>query len=173
MPDKILVTYASRTGSTVGVAEAIGKTLAESGAQVDVLPMQDVHDLAPYKAVVAGSAIQNSQWLPEAVRFLKVNRAALSAKPFATFLVCMTLAMKHADQYRGFVSEFLAPVRQVVKPVSEGFFAGVLDIKKVPSASDRFKFRVSVLFGAWKEGDHRDWNAIRSWAAGLPQLLDV
>jgi hypothetical protein len=85
----------------------------------------------------------------------------------------MTLAMKNADQYRGFVSEFLAPVRQVVKPVSEGFFAGVLDIKKVPSASDRFKFRVSVLFGAWKEGDHRDWNAIRSWASGLPQLLDV
>ena len=34
MSNKILVTYASRTGSTAGVAEAIGKTLAESGAQV-------------------------------------------------------------------------------------------------------------------------------------------
>ena len=171
MPDKILVTYASRTGSTVGVAEAISKTLAESGAQVDVLPMQDVHDLAPYKAVVAGSAIQNKQWLPEAVQFIQSNGAALSAKPFATFLVCMTLAMKNAEQYRPFVSEFLAPVRQVVNPVSEGLFAGVLDIKKVPSASDRLKFRVSVLFGVWKEGDHRDCNAIHTWAAGLPSLL--
>ncbi|NTU64571.1 MAG: flavodoxin, partial [Chloroflexi bacterium] len=36
---KILVTYASCTDSTRGVAEAIGRTLAEGGAQVDVLPM--------------------------------------------------------------------------------------------------------------------------------------
>jgi menaquinone-dependent protoporphyrinogen oxidase len=169
--DKILVTYATCTGSTVGVAEAIGKTLAASGAQVDVLPMQDVHDLSPYRAVVAGSAIQNKQWLPEAMQFLQANRVALSQKPFAAFLVCMTLAMKNAAQYRGFVSDFLAPVRSVVKPVSEGLFPGALDIKKVPSASDRFKFRLSVLFGVWKEGDHRDWEAVRAWAAELSPLL--
>ena len=171
MSDKILVTYATCTGSTVGVAEAIGKTLAESGVQVDVLPMHDVHDLSAYRAVVAGSAIQNKQWLPEAMQFLQANRAALSQKPFAAFLVCMTLAMKNAAQYRGFVSDFLRPVRSVVKPVSEGLFPGVLDIKKVPSASDRFKFRLSVLFGVWKEGDHRDWEAVRAWAAALPAML--
>ncbi|MGA2505061.1 MAG: flavodoxin domain-containing protein [Anaerolineales bacterium] len=171
MSDKILVTYASRTGSTVGVAEAVGRTLAESGAQVDVLPMQDVHDLSPYRAVVAGSAIQNKQWLPEAMQFLQTNQAALSRKPFAAFLVCMTLAMKNADRYREFVSDFLAPVRNLVNPVSEGLFPGVLDIKKVPSAADRFKFRLSVLFGAWTEGDHRDWEAVRTWAEELPSLL--
>ena len=172
MSNRILVTYASRAGSTAGVAEAIGKTLAESGAQVDVLAMQDVTDLAPYQAVVAGSAIQNKQWLPEAMQFLQTNQAALAQKPFAAFLVCMTLAMKNADQYRGFVEDFLKPVRLLVKPVSEGLFAGVLDIKKVPSASDRFKFRLSVLFGVWSEGDHRDWSAIRSWADSLrPRLL--
>jgi flavodoxin len=49
------VTYASRTGSTAEIAQAIGKTLAESNAQVDVRPMQEVQDLAPYSAVVAGS----------------------------------------------------------------------------------------------------------------------
>jgi len=32
MSNKILVTYASRTGSTTGVVEAIGQTLAKSGA---------------------------------------------------------------------------------------------------------------------------------------------
>ena len=45
--DKILITYASWNGSTAGVAEAIGKTLAESGTQVDVLAMKDVKDLSP------------------------------------------------------------------------------------------------------------------------------
>ena len=64
MTNKILVTYATCTGSTVGVAEAIGKTLAEQGLIVDVLPMQAVKDLSAYQAVVAGSAIQDKRWLP-------------------------------------------------------------------------------------------------------------
>jgi menaquinone-dependent protoporphyrinogen IX oxidase len=42
MSDKILVAYASRAGSTAGVAEAIGTALAESGAQVDVRLMKGV-----------------------------------------------------------------------------------------------------------------------------------
>jgi hypothetical protein len=51
--------------------------------------------------------------------------------------------------------------------VSEGLFAGVLDIRKIPSFSDRLKFRLSVVSGVWSEGDHRDWNAIRDWAKSL------
>src|SRR5687768_12109848 len=67
----ILVTYASRGGSTAGVAEAIGRTLAERGLEVDVRPMDAVHDLAPYRAVVAGSAVRRERWLPEALRFMQ------------------------------------------------------------------------------------------------------
>jgi menaquinone-dependent protoporphyrinogen oxidase len=171
MSKRVLVTYATRTGSTVGVAEAIGKTLIDEGWTVDVRPMQEVIDLSEYKAVVAGSAIQNKQWLPEAMQFIRTNQSALVQKPFAAFLVCMTLAMKNADGYRGFVKDFMQPVRSLVKPVSEGLFAGVLDISKVPSAGDRFKFRLSVLFGVWSEGDHRDWNAIQSWTQSLSPLL--
>src|SRR5512136_1356082 len=149
MSNKILIAYASRTGSTGGVAEAIGKTLAESGAQVEVRLMKDVQDLAPYRAVVAGSAIQGRKWLPEAIQFVQTHQAALAHKPFAAFLVCMTLAMPGADKYREHVAGFLQPVRALVKPVSEGLFAGVLDIRQVPSLGDRLKFRVSVVFGVW------------------------
>lgn len=171
MTDKILVTYATRTGTTAGVAEAIGKTLAEDGTQVDVLPMEEVTDLSFYRAVVAGSAIQDRQWLPEAMQFIRANRAALAQKSFAAFLVCMTLAMKNGEQYRSNISDWLNPVRALVKPVSTGLFAGALDIGKVPSFSDRLKFRLSVLFGVWSEGDHRDWDAIRDWAESLCPLL--
>lgn len=171
MTEKILVTYASRTGWTVGVAETVGKTLAENGAQVDVLPMREVKDLSVYQAVVAGSAINGGEWLPEAMQFVRAHQAELKHKPFAAFLVCMTLSMRNADQYRTHVSTWLNPVRALARPVSEALFAGGLDISKIPSFGDRLKFRLSVMFGVWKEGDHRDWNAIRAWAAALKPLL--
>jgi menaquinone-dependent protoporphyrinogen oxidase len=167
MSNKILVAYASRAGATAGVAEAIGKTLSASGAQVDVRPMQDVNDLTPYQAVVAGSAIREGKWLPEAIQFVQTHKTELRRKPFAAFLVCMTLAMPGAEKYRQHVATWLEPVRALVRPVSEGLFAGALDIRKVPTFSQRMKFRLSVLFGVWSEGDHRDWDAIHAWANEL------
>jgi menaquinone-dependent protoporphyrinogen oxidase len=168
---KILVTYATQAGSTAGVAEFIGETLSASGTLVDVRPMAEVDDLSPYAAVIAGSAIQGKQWLPEAMDFLRANRAALQKVPVAVFLVCMTLAMSNGDRYRDEVAKFLDPVRVIVTPVSEGMFAGALDISKVPYFRARLGFRLSVLFGVWSEGDHRDWHAIRAWAYSLPPLL--
>jgi menaquinone-dependent protoporphyrinogen oxidase len=172
MKEKILVTYASRTGSTAGVAEEISNVLAENGAQVDVIPILEVSDLSPYWAVVAGSAIQNRQWLPEALQFIQLNRSALRQKPSAIFTLCMTLAMRNGERYYPQVSEWISPVRNLVKPISEAIFAGVLDIDKIPSFSDRLKFRLSVAFGVWSEGDHRDWNAINKWASELFPILE-
>jgi menaquinone-dependent protoporphyrinogen oxidase len=173
MKGKILVTYASRAGSTAGVANEIGNMLAENGAQVDISPMQNVSNISPYRAVVVGSAIQNRQWLPEAMQFIQTHKAELNQKPMAIFTVCMTLAMPNGESYRPQVSEWIAPVRNLVKPISEGIFAGVLKINKIPSFSDRLKFRLSVVFGVWSEGDHRDWNAINEWASELRSNLEL
>ncbi len=173
MAGKVLVTYASRGGATAGVAEAIGQKLADCGLDVDVRPMQEALDLAPYSAVVAGSAIQGGAWLPEAVQFVQENRAALNEKRCALFLVCMTLAMPSAEKHRQFVSAWMEPVRKLVRPVSEGLFAGAFDLQKVPSFADRLKFRVSILAGVWPTGDQRDWQTIDAWAASLPPLLGV
>jgi menaquinone-dependent protoporphyrinogen oxidase len=171
MSYKILVTYASRTGSTAQVAQAIGKTLAESGAQVEVRPMQEVQDLAPYGAVVAGSAIRKSKWLPEAVQFIQTHRAELGQKRFAEFTVCITLAMSNTEQYRSVVSKWVEPVRALVTPLSEGFFAGMLDFKKLPINLDNLLLRLAVAFGIFPRDDRRDWSAIRAWAESIRPLL--
>lgn len=171
MTGKILVTYASRTGSTTGVAGTIAKTLMDKGLQVVVCPMEDVHDLGPYDAVIAGSAIREGKWLPEAMQFVEAHQADLAKKPFAAFLVCITMTMTNNPKVPEMVSTWMQPIRNLVKPVSEGYFAGILDISKVPTLRQRLLFRISVMFGVWKEGDHRDWNAIRAWAEALPALL--
>jgi menaquinone-dependent protoporphyrinogen IX oxidase len=104
------------------------------------------------------------------MQFLRTHQAVLSQKPFAAFLVCMTLSMKN-EQYRRGVVEWLEPVRAMVKPVSEGFFAGALDLHKVPSFRKRLMFRVSIASGVWSAGDHRDWDAIHAWADELAEKL--
>ena len=47
MNGPVLVTYATRSGSTAGIAEAIAKTLADKGLPVDVCPMHEVKDISP------------------------------------------------------------------------------------------------------------------------------
>jgi menaquinone-dependent protoporphyrinogen oxidase len=171
MSNRILVTYASRTGSTSEVAEAIARTLADDGAHVDVVPMNNVKDLSSYQAVVAGSAIRGSKWLPEAMQFIQTHQSTLAQKKVALFTVCITMAMKNAENYRAGVMSWIAPVRALVKPLSEGLFAGRLDFSKLPLNKDTLMLRLTVALGIFPRGDHRDWNSIRSWAESLKPIL--
>jgi menaquinone-dependent protoporphyrinogen oxidase len=176
MTQRVLVTYATRTGSTVGVAEAIGRAIAERHGVVEVCPMQAVTDLSAYDVIVAGSAIQGKAWLPEAMQWVSSHQADLRTKPFAAFLVCLTLAMKSPSQVekaRPMVAEWMAPVRSLVPPLAEGCFPGVLNLSRIPSWKDRMGFQISVWSGVWNEGDHRDWAAIQAWAAALTDRLEV
>lgn len=170
----ILVTYASRSGSTAEIAEAIGGTFTEHGISVDVRPMTKVTGVAQYQAVVAGSAVRQQQWLAEAMQFLKTHQCELVRKPVATFLVCMALATKNPTRYQNGLraaSAWMAPARQLVNPVSEGYFAGVLELKKIKELRFRIALGAMVRLGLFPEGDHRDWDAIDNWANTLPAKL--
>jgi menaquinone-dependent protoporphyrinogen oxidase len=61
MNDKILVTYATATGSTAEVAQAVAKTVSGDNGAVDVLTVKQVEDLSPYRAIVVGTAIRNGR----------------------------------------------------------------------------------------------------------------
>ena len=163
---KILVTYATRHGSTAEVAEVIAQELRQSETtQVDVCPIEQVSNLAPYEAVVIGSAVHINNWLPEAVSFVKEHKAELEKVPTAYFTTCFTM-QADTNTNRATAASYLKAVRDMLKPMDEAYFAGKLSFKQL-SLFERFMLR---LRGA-KEGDYRNWTAIRGWANTLRARL--
>lgn len=170
----ILVTYATRGNSTAEIAQEIGQTLRQQGINVDIRPMTEVRDISAYEAIVAGSAIRQEKWLPEAMQFIETHHHVLRQKPVATFLVCMALATDDPTKYQKAqkqASDWARPVSNLVQPVTEGMFAGVLDASKIRELHFRIAIHLLILLGFFSEGDYRDWDAIRQWTNTLPEQL--
>ena len=169
MKNRLLIAYGSRCGSTGGVAETIGQVLSVAGAAVDVRLVKNVHDLSPYQSVIVGSAIRMGKWLPEAVEFLKTHQDKLSRVPVAYFAVCLTMKDDTAENRRKALG-YLDPVRKEfpqVKPADTGLFAGAVDYRKLS-----FAYSLILKVKGAPEGDFRNWEAIRTWAAGVRPALD-
>ena len=170
---KFLVAYASRCGSTGGVAEAIGKSLCHNGAIVDVRLINGVTDLRSYEAVVVGSAIRSDRWLPEVTAFVEKNRQLLSGIPVAYFLTCLTMSRptkENQGKARSYLNPEITDVPEVT-PVDIGLFAGVLDYGKLPFHI-RMVMKIKMSSKGVSEADYRDWEAIRRWSEDLcPKFL--
>jgi menaquinone-dependent protoporphyrinogen oxidase len=168
--NRVLIAYASRCGSTGGVADAIGQVLSGTGTSIDVRVVGNMHDLSQYQTVIVGSAIRMGRWLPEAVDFVKKHRDVLRQVPTAYFVVCLTMKDDTAEN-RSKVLAYLDPVRKEtpqIQPVDIGLFAGAVDFSKLSFVNKSILKAKGVT-----EGDFRNWPSIRTWAAGIrPALLN-
>jgi menaquinone-dependent protoporphyrinogen oxidase len=161
MEKRVLVSYASKYGSTGGVADAIGKELCSKGLAADVALIRNDSNVSSYQAVVIGSAIYMGKWMSEAADFVKENKDILSKVPVAYFLVCMTLSQP-TEKKRAEVLSYMDPILKAVpevKPVGMGTFAGALDYSNLSWLNKKI-----LKSKGSPEGDFRDWNAIRAWA---------
>ena len=165
MERKILVGYASGTGSTREVAQAIGKVLSDAGLQVTLQDLSDPPRASDFDAVVVGSSIRFGRWLPEAVRFVEEQREALEVVPVAYFTTCITMVEGTEDARRTAFS-YMEPVLGLapnIEPVGLGLFSGSLNPE----------YRKLNPLDVGPYGDFRDWDAIRAWAAEIwPALLE-
>lgn len=164
MTKRILVAYASGTGSTGEVAEVIGKVIKDDDVAIYVTHVDHVRTIENYSAVVLGSSIRAGRWLPSAVRFLKTFADGMAQRPVAYFTTCLTMVNDTAESRRT-VLAYLEPILSLnpnIEPVGIGLFAGSLD-------PDRLLVMEGV---SGPQGDYRNWEAIRAWAAEVkPKLL--
>lgn len=160
--ERILVAYATRTGTSVGVASAIGETLAARGFTVDVKPIQENPITEGYQTIILGSAINGANWLPEAVEYVKNHQQALNQAKVALFSVHIMNLDDDENSKKNRLA-YLKEVRPLLKPIAEAFFAGLGMDPEGKAGIIRWAYRTFV----GPEGDCRDWDKIRGWAQNV------
>ena len=166
MTDSVLVTWATRFGSTEEVAQEVAAVLRQSGQAVEARRIADIETIEPYCAIVLGCALYAGHIHRDARRFLAAHRSELLARPVAMFV----LGPVHSDEKewqgaRSQLSKELSRLRWFT-PVALEVFGGRWDPSKMG-------FPFSWLPGVQRipVSDARDWEAIRQWAGTLVSLL--
>ena len=159
----VLVAYASKHGSTQGIAERIAEKLRQLGKEAEARPVDAVENPDSYEAFVIGSAIYYGSWLKEATEWVRRNQAVLAQHPVWLFSVGpLGTEVQDAEQQPKEMAEF----QQAIKPREQRIFFGALDPSRLSFAE-----RVMVKAVRAPEGDFRDWPAIEAWAASITRDL--
>jgi len=175
---KVLVAYASKYGSTKGIAEFVGERLCQQGLEADVLEVGAVRKVADYNAFVIGSAVYMFHWLKEARRFVSKNSALLANSPVWLFS-SGPVGTQSRDAEGRDVLEVSGPkelddLRALVRPRDHKVFFGALDGSRLTGIMGfgyRMARRSKSARDQMPEGDFRNWEEIESWAAGIAEAL--
>jgi menaquinone-dependent protoporphyrinogen oxidase len=160
---KVLVAVASKYGATQEIGDTIGRVLADHGLDVDVTRAEGLDDAARFDAVVLGSAVYMGRWLPAARRYVDVYGEKMAERP--TWLFSSgPLGSPLRPHEEEAVS--LGDVWTKTRPMGHRLFAGRLDRSQLG-----FRDRAVVNAVRAPNGDFRDWDDIKAWAASIAETL--
>ena len=193
----VLVTYASRYGSTAEIAERIAVTLIEEGVDARAQQITQVRDLAGIDAFVIGSAVYFGSWLKPATTFVERNREVLAGKPVWLFSSGPLPGAVVPDKAAGTAGDAdgsgdASPAdgaQQGVSPAADEsepkgveelaasigarrhrVFDGALDPHKL-GLRDRMIRALPAGKNLLPEVDGRDWTTIEAWALEIATAL--
>lgn len=163
---RVLVVAASRHGSTLELAQAMGQALRSHGVTAEVLGVDEVPAegsgaVEGFDGVVLGSALYLRRWLEPATRFAAERSSALRGRPVWLF---SSGPVGDPAMHQG--PQELAELQQLTGAREHRVFPGRLDENEL-DAPER---EVVESLGA-SGGDYRDWAAVRVWAARLAEVL--
>jgi len=173
---KAIVVYASKYGSTKGIAEFIAEKLRQRGTQAEARPVDAVHNPGDYDALVVGSAVYMMHWLKEAAEFARRNRAVLANRPVWLFssgpLGTETKDAQGRDLIVVAEPKEIAEFREAINPRDHRVFFGALDSSKL-GAAHRMTRKLPAARAMLPEGDFRDWKDIEAWASSIVRSLEA
>ena len=164
----VLIAYASRLGSTGGIAERIAARLEADGLTATATAIGSVSDVRNCDAFVIGSAIYAGHWLADARRFVEDHRPTLAAHPvwlFSSGPVGATAVGRPAVPPAG-----IDALGATIAARSHRIFAGALD-RQVLDGSDLGTFERFIARRLVPEGDFRAWPEIDAWADEIAREL--
>ncbi|MBB1512781.1 flavodoxin domain-containing protein [Tessaracoccus sp. MC1679] len=173
---KVLVAYATRHGSTAGIAERIAEVLTQEGLSAQAVPVESADPPENYDAVVLGGAAYMFHWLKPALQYAHRHRAALSTRSVWLFS-SGPLGTEPVDAEGNDALAVARPrefdeLTQSLSPRGERVFFGAFDPTHKPIG---FGERVTRAMPAAQDllpaGDFRDWDDIESWAKEIAEEL--
>jgi menaquinone-dependent protoporphyrinogen oxidase len=171
---KALIVYGTRGGSTKQIAEEIGKVFGEQGFAVTVKDAKDTRgvDVNAFDLVLVGSSVWATKWKRQATGFLKRNAKKLAGKKVALFSSGMAGDdPANIDPANQSIAKTAAKFPGI-KPLALAYFGGCVNFES-PSFMARFMANMMKKnfekqgIDTSKPVDHRDWDAIRKWAADV------
>lgn len=161
---KVLMTYATTSGSTQEIAECVTDELTGLSLTVTLRPCREVTDLKEYQAVILGAPLYMFHLHKDAVQFLKRHQKQLVNLPVAVFAggPYGSNAAQDALEVRKNLDAELAKFTWL-RPVSVQLVGGRFDPARL-----RFPYNLIPALKQAPPSDARDWAGIRAWAYSLP-----